>query len=52
MIGFLINAAIVLVFVFVIVLLASGMFWVVMKVLCSLFPNKFKPSGKRSKDEK
>ena len=52
MITFLVNAAIVLVFVFVLVLLSSGMFWVVMKVLRSLFPERFKPSGKRSKDEK
>ena len=52
MISFLITAAIVLVFVFLLVLLCSAMLWVVIKVLRSLFPEKFKPSGKRSKDEK
>lgn len=52
MISFLLNAAIVLVFLFILVLIGSGMLWVVVKVLRALFPEKFKPSGKRSKDEK
>ena len=52
MITFLINAAIVLVFVFFLVLICSGMVWVVVKVLRGLFPDRFKPSGKRAKDEK
>lgn len=51
MIQFLITAAIVLVFVFVLVLLGSGMLWVIVKVLRSLFPQKFKASKKREKDE-
>ena len=51
MIQFLITAAIVLVFVFILVLLGSGMLWVVVKVLSSLFPHRFKPGKKREKDE-
>jgi|Go1ome_3_1110792.scaffolds.fasta_scaffold06239_4 hypothetical protein len=51
MIQFLITAAIVLVFVFILVLLGSGMLWVVVKVLRSLFPHRFKPGKKREKDE-
>ena len=51
MIQFLITAAIVLVFVFILVLLGSGMLWVVVKVLGSLFPHRFKPGKKREKDE-
>lgn len=51
MIQFLITAAIVLVFVFILVLLGSGMLWVVVKVLRSLFPQRFKPGKAREKDE-
>lgn len=51
MIKFLISAAFVLMFLFVFVLLASGMFWVVVRVLRSLFPERFKPGRKREKDE-
>ena len=51
MIPFLITSAIVLVFVFILVLLGSGMLWVVVKVLRSLFPQKFKADKKREKDE-
>ena len=51
MIQFLITAAIVLVFVFILVLLGSGMLWVVVKVLRSLFPQRFKYGRKREKDE-
>lgn len=51
MVKFLISAAFVLVFVFFFVLLFSVMLWVVMKVLRSLFPAKFAPSGKRKDDE-
>ena len=51
MIQFLISAAFVLVFLFVFVLLASGMFWVVMRVLRSLFPQKFKAGKRREEDE-
>lgn len=50
MISFLVNAAFVLVFLFVFVLLGSGMLWVVMRVLRSLFPQKFK-GKEREKDE-
>ena len=52
MISFLINAAFVLVFLFVFVLIGSLMLWVVVKVLRSLFPDRFSPSGKRMKDER
>ena len=41
MISFLINAAIVLVFLFVLVVIASLMTWVVVKLLRFLFPNRF-----------
>ena len=51
MIQFLITAAIVLVFVFVLVLIGSGMLWVIVKVLRSLFPQRFKPGKEREKDE-
>lgn len=51
MIQFLITAAIVLVFVFILVLLGSGMLWVIVKVLRSLFPQKFKAGKRREKDE-
>lgn len=51
MIQFLITAAIVLVFVFILVLLGSGMLWVIVKVLRSLFPQKFKPGKRREEDE-
>lgn len=51
MIQFLITAAIVLVFVFILVLLGSGMLWVVVKVLRSLFPQRFKHGKEREKDE-
>lgn len=51
MIQFLITAAIVLVFVFILVLLGSGMLWVVVKVLRSLFSQRFKSGRKREKDE-
>lgn len=47
MIKFLITAAFVLVFVFVLFLLLSLMAWIGVKVLRSLFPDKFKgKSGK------
>lgn len=52
MIKFLVNAAIVLVFLFIILLLGSGMLWVLTKVLRSLFPQKFRPDGKRQDDER
>lgn len=51
MIKFLINAAIVLVFLFVLVLIGSLMLWVIMKILRSLFPKKFAPDTKREGDE-
>ena len=47
MLKFLVTTGFVLVFLFVFVLLASGMFWVVVRVLRSLFPDKFK--GKAGK---
>lgn len=49
MIQFLITAAFVLVFVFIFALLASAMLWVIIKLLRSLFPEKFKPGKKREK---
>lgn len=52
MIRFLISAAFVLVFLFIFVLLGSGMLWVVLKILRSLFPARLRPSEKRRKDEK
>lgn len=52
MVKFLINAAFVLVFLFILLLLLSVMLWVVVKVLRALFPEKFKPAAKRSKDDK
>lgn len=52
MIRFLISAAFVLVFLFIFVLLGSGMLWVVLKILRSLFPQRFRPSDRRRKDEK
>lgn len=51
MIKFLINAAFVLVFLFIFALIGSGMLWVIMKVMRSLFPKKFSPDKKREKDE-
>ena len=51
MIQFLITAAIVLVFVFILVLLGSGMLWVIVKVLRSLFPQRFKAGKRRDGDE-
>ncbi len=51
MIKFLIYAAIVLVFLFVLTLVGSVMLWVVLKILRSLFPYKFQPGAKRKKDE-
>ena len=51
MITFLFNAAIVLVFLFVFALLGTLMLWVIIKMLRSLFPEKFSPSSKRLKDE-
>ena len=51
MIKFLITAAIVLVFVFILVLLGSGMLWVIVKVLRSLFSQKFKAGKRRDEDE-
>lgn len=47
MIQFLISAAFVLVFVFILFLVLSLMVWIAGKVLRSLFPDKFK--GKASK---
>ena len=41
MISFLINAAIFLVFLFILVVLFSLMTWVVTKLLRFLFPNRF-----------
>lgn len=52
MISFLISATFVLVFLFIVCLLASCMFWVVMKVFRSLFPNRFSVCEKRQKDER
>lgn len=51
MIQFLITAAVVLVFLFILVLLGSGMLWVVVKVLRSLFPQRFKAGTQREADE-
>ena len=51
MIQFLITAAVVLVFLFILVLLGSGMLWVVVKVLRSLFPQRFKTGKRREEDE-
>lgn len=51
MIKFLVSAGFLLVFLFVFVLLGSAMFWVVMKVLRSLFPKKFAADEKRKSDE-
>ena len=50
MIKFLIYAAIVLVFLFVLTLVGSAMLWVILKLLRSLFPQKFQPHGKRMED--
>ena len=47
MIKFLITAAIVLVCLFILVLVSCLMVWVVMRLLRSLFPDKFK--GKAGK---
>lgn len=52
MIQFLITAAIVLVFVFILVLLGSGMLWVVVKVLRFLFPQRFGPKAVPAKKPK
>ena len=51
MIKFLVNAAIVLVFLFIFVLIGSVMLWVIMKILRSLFPKKFATGKKREEDE-
>lgn len=51
MIQFLITAAFTLVFLFVFILLASAMLWVIIKLLRSLFPERFKPGKKRERDE-
>ena len=51
MIQFLITAAFVLVFLFIFALLASAMLWVIVRVLRSLFPQRFKPGAEREKDE-
>lgn len=51
MIQFLITAAFVLVFLFLFALLASAMLWVIVRVLRSLFPQRFKPGKEREKDE-
>lgn len=52
MISFLVNAAFVMVFLFVFVLVGSLMLWIVVKVLRSLFPERFNPSIRRQMDEK
>ena len=52
MIKFLIYAAIVLVFLFVLTLVGSAMLWVILKLLRSLFPQKFQPCKARKTDEK
>ena len=52
MIKFLIYAAIVLVFLFILTLIGSAMLWVILKLLRSLFPQKFQPNKARHKDEK
>ncbi len=51
MIKFLIYAAIVLVFLFILTLIGSAMLWVILKLLRSLFPQKFQPHGKRKEDK-
>lgn len=51
MIKFLIYAAIVLVFLFILTLIGSAMLWVILKLLRSLFPQKFQPYGKRKEDK-
>ena len=51
MISFLISAAFVLVFLFIFVLIGSLMLWVVVKLLRSLFPQRFAPVKARDADE-
>ena len=51
MIKFLIYAAIVLVFLFILTLIGSAMLWVILKLLRSLFPEKFHPHGMRKEDK-
>lgn len=51
MIKFLIYAAIVLVLLFILTLIGSAMLWVILKLLRSLFPQKFQPHGKRQEDK-
>lgn len=51
MIKFIITAGIVLVCLFIIVLLASLMLWVIVKMFRGLFPEKFSPNAKRIQDE-
>lgn len=51
MIKFLVTALFVAVFAFILFLLVSAMLWVVVKVLRSLFPQRFKSGRKREKDE-
>ena len=52
MIKFLVYAAIVLVFLFLFVLVGSAMLWVVLKILRSMFPHKFRAGKARELDEK
>lgn len=52
MIKFLIYAAIVLVFLFILTLIGLAMLWVILKLLRSLFPHKFQPGKARKSDEK
>lgn len=51
MISFLFNALILIICLFVISLLLLLMFWVVMRVLRSLFPQKFSTGARRKRDE-
>ena len=51
MIKFLIYAAIVLVFLFILTLIGSALLWVVLQLLRSLFPEKLQPHGKRKEDK-
>ncbi len=39
-----------LIFLFIVTVLGSAMLWVVMRMLRSLFPNKFATPDKRKKD--
>lgn len=52
MIKFLVTAVIVLICLFLMALMLCLMVWVITRLLRSLFPQRFRPSDKRRKDEK